>query len=302
MARSAARAFDAPPSEAGRPLNLKLGPWTRWATAVGVWLAAGLFAGLPLAALMWKAGGGGTRVGWGPVALAEELWKVLRTDGEVLLGSLSAAVGSGLVAAGLAWVACWLANGSRWFGRFLFVLCVVLAVTPGPVVGLGLKSAIANLVDAEEWVLKRAGADPTFPPVRSLLYDQPSPVPAGWAAVVRLFPVAVAVIWPAVRAIPRDLLEAATLDGVECRGGYVLVPLTGPAATRAALAVAALALGEVSATKLVNPPFRTAYILRLFDLMHYGAESTVAALCLMQLAATLLAAAVVWLTGSRRPS
>jgi iron(III) transport system permease protein len=82
----------------------------------------------------------------------------------------------------------------------------------------------------------------------------------------------------------------------------VLVPLTGPAAARATLAVAALALGEVSATKLVNPPFRTAYILRLFDLMHYGAESTVAALCLMQLAATLLAAAVVWLTGSRRPS
>jgi hypothetical protein len=36
--------------------------------------------------------------------------------------------------------------------------------------------------------------------------------------------------------------------------------------------------------------------------MHYGAESTVAALCLLQLAATtLLAAAVVWLTGSRRP-
>jgi iron(III) transport system permease protein len=301
VARSAARAFDAPPAEAGRPLDLKLGPRTRWLTAVGVWLAAGLFAGLPLAALLWKAGGGGTRDGWGPVALAEELRKVLRTDGEVLLGSLTAAVGSGLVAAGLAWVACRLANGSRWFGRFLFVLCVVLAVTPGPVVGLGLKSAIASLVDAEEWVLARMGLSLTFPPLRSLLYDQPSPVSAGWAAVVRLFPVAVAVIWPAVRAVPRDLLEAVRLDGVSV-WRYVLIPLTGPAAAQAALAVAALALGEVSASKLVNPPFRTAYVLRLFDLMHYGAESTVAALCLLQLAATtLLAAAVVWLTGSRRP-
>ena len=86
-----------------------------------------------------------------------------------------------------------------------------------------------------------------------------------------------------------------------CGEWRLLIPLTGPAAARAALAVAALALGEVSASKLVNPPFRTAYVLRLFDLMHYGAESTVAALCLMQLAATtLLAAAVVWLTGSRR--
>src|SRR5262245_48054476 len=50
-ARSAARAFDAPPSEAGRPPDLKLGPRTRRLTAAGVWLAAGLFAGLPLAAL-----------------------------------------------------------------------------------------------------------------------------------------------------------------------------------------------------------------------------------------------------------
>jgi len=301
VARSATRTFDAPPTEAGRPLNLKLGPWTRWATAVGAWLAAGLFAGLPLAALVWKAGGGGTRLGWTAASFVDDLYKVLRTDGEVLLGSLSAAVGTGLIAAGLAWVACWLANGSRWFGRFLFVLCVVLAVTPGPVVGLGLKSAIAHLVDTEEWVLGRVGLSLAFPPLRSLLYDQPSPVPAGWAALVRLFPVAVAVIWPAVRAVPRDLLEAATLDGVSV-WRYVLVPLTGPAAAQAALAVAALALGEVSASKLVNPPFRTAYVLRLFDLMHYGAESTVAALCLLQLAATtLLAAAVVWLTGGGRP-
>jgi iron(III) transport system permease protein len=300
VARSATRTFDAPASEAGRPLNLKLGPRARWLTASVVWLAAGLFAGLPLAALAWKAGGGSTRAGWGPVVLTEELHKVLRTDGEVLFGSLSAAVGSGLVAAGLAWVACRLASGSRWFGRFLFVLCVVLAVTPGPVVGLGLKSAIAHLVDAEAWVLARSGLSLTFPPLRSLLYDQPSPVPAGWAALVRLFPVAVVVIWPAVRAVPRDLLEAARLDGVSV-WRYVLIPLTGPAAVQAALAVAALALGEVSASKLVNPPFRTAYVLRLFDLMHYGAESTVAALCLLQLAATtLLASAVVWLTGERR--
>ncbi|HET6572766.1 MAG TPA: hypothetical protein VFG68_04120 [Fimbriiglobus sp.] len=299
VARAAARAYDAPPAEAGRPLDLKLGPRTRWMAAAGVWLAAALFAGLPLAALAWKAGGGGTQHGWGPVELAEGLRKVVRTDGRVLLVSLSAAVGSGLVAAGLAWAACGLAGGSRWFGRSLFVLCVVLAVTPGPVVGLGLKDAIAGLVDAEEWVLARAGVSLTFPPLRSALFDQPLPIAAAWAAVVRLFPVAVVVIWPAVRAVPRDLLEAAKLDGVSV-WRYVLVPLTGPAVVWAVLAVAALALGEVSASKLVEPPGWPSYILRLFDLMHYGAESTVAALCLMQLAATtLLAAAVVWLTGGR---
>ncbi len=301
-ARSAARALDAPPAEAGRPLDLRLGPRPRWTITAGVWLIAGLFAGLPLVALVWKAGGGGTRAGWTAVSFAADLRKVLRTDGEVLLGSLSAAVGAGLVAAGLAWVACWLASGSRWFGRFLFVLCVVLAVTPGPVVGLGLIDAIAGLVDAEEWVLNRVGVHPTFPPLKSALFDQPLPFASAWAAVVRLFPVAAAVIWPTVRAVPRDLLEAAKLDGRGRVGEWrlVLIPLTSPAAIRAMLAVAALALGEVSASKLVEPPGRPSYILRLFDLMHYGAESTVAALCLLQLAATtMLAAAVGWLTGER---
>jgi iron(III) transport system permease protein len=302
VAWSAARAFDRPAASADRPVPLWLGPRARWAASAGVWLAAGLFAGLPLAALVWKAGGGGTRTGWDLATLAEELRKVARTDGGVLLGSLSAAAGTGLAAAGLAWLACRLASGSRCFGRFLFVLCVVLVVTPGPVVGLGLKNAISLLVDVEEWVLRRADVQMTFPPVRSALYDQPSPVPAGWAALVRLFPLAVVVIWPAVRAVPRDLLEAARLDGIG-PWRYVFVPLTAPAAIAAAVAVAALALGEVSAGKLANPPFRTAYILRLFDQMHYGAESTVAALCLMQLAATtLLAAAVVGLTSAPRAS
>ena len=62
---------------------------------------------------------------------------------------------------------------------------------------------------------------------------------------------------------------------------------------QAALAVTALSLGEVSAGKLVNPPFRAAYILRLFDQMHYGTDSTVAALCLLQVAVTVVLAALL---------
>ncbi len=288
VARRVSRAFDAPPGEAGHPVELRFGARTQLLIGVGLWTAGGLFAGLPLLALVWKAGGGGTVTGWEASAFATKLGQVIRSDGVLLLGSVGSALAAGLVAAGLAWVASWLASGARWFGRFLFVLCVALALTPGPVVGIALKSAIASVVDAEIWALRQLDAAPTFPPLRSMLENQPSPVPAVWAAAIRLFPVAVVILWPAVRAIPKDLSEAAKLDGFGPWGEWrlVVVPLTAGAAGRAVLAVAALALGEVSASKLVNPPGRTAYVLRLFDQMHYGADSTVAALSLLQLALT----------------
>jgi iron(III) transport system permease protein len=290
LARPVVRTFGEPAGEPGIPVNLRFPKRVKVAAALGLWAAAVGFAGLPVAAVVWKAGGGGTRFGWEVAGLAAAVGRVLRTDGGTLAGSVGSAAAAGGVAAGLAWVACRFAGESRGFARFLFVLCVGLWVTPGPLVGLGLKRAVALLLDAEDAVLSVTGVSPDFPPVRSALYDQPSPVPAGWAAVVRFFPVAVAVLWPAVRAVPRELLDAAKLDGVGV-WKFVLIPLTGSAAVRAAIAVGALALGEVSAGKLVNPPFRSAYILRLFDQMHYGADSTVAALCLVQIVSTAAIAA-----------
>ncbi len=301
LARPVVRTFGEPAGEPGIPVTLRFAKRVRVAATLGLWGAAVVFVGLPVSAIVWKAGGGGTRVGWDVSGLAGSVGRVLRTDGGTLAGSVGSAAVAGGVAAGLAWVACRSAGESRAFGRFLFALCVVLWVTPGPLVGLGLKRAVAVLLDAEDAVLSVTGVSPDFPPVRSALYDQPSPVPAGWAAVVRFFPVAVAVLWPAVRAVPRELLDAARLDGVGV-WTFVLVPLTGSAAARAAVAVAALALGEVSAGKLVNPPFRSAYILRLFDQMHYGADSTVAALCLVQIVSTATIAAVILNIKSQHPS
>jgi iron(III) transport system permease protein len=264
--------------------------------ALALWLGAALFAGLPLAALAWKAGGGGTREGWRPEAQADTLARVVRADGPVLAGSAGTAAFTGAVAAAAAYVSCRLAVGSRGFAVFLVVLCAVSWATPGPLAGLGLKAAIDAVVSAEAFFLDSCNVGASWEVFRPLLYDRPSPLPAVWAGLVRLFPVAVAVIWPAVRAVPRDLLDAAQIDGLSFVGEWraVFGPLAGGAVVRAAVAVAALALGEVSASKLVNPPGRSAYVLRLFDQMHYGAESTVAALALVQVAAT--AAVAVALT------
>lgn len=266
------RRFGHPPADAGPPPDLWVPPAVAHLAGGLAWLGFGVAAGLPLVALVLRCR---------PPA---KLLDVLAADGPTLLVSLAAAGVAGLVAAGLAWPACHLARGSRWFGRLLFAACVLLAVAPGPVVGFGLKQVILWLVSAEGWAVARLGWAADFPPLASALYDQPSPLPGAWAAAVRLFPVAVAVLWPAVRAIPDGLLEAAALDGVGV-WRHVVAPLTGPAFVRAGLAVAALAVGEVSASKLVQPPAAPAYILRVFDQMHYGTDSTVAALCLVQVAA-----------------
>lgn len=288
--RPAFRAFANPPAEANPPALLSLTTGWRWTISSLLWLLVALFAVLPVAALIWKAGGGSSPAGWSPGFLLGTLKTILAAEGRTVLGSGIAALGSGAVAVGLAWPAAILARRSQWFARFLFGVCVILAMTPGPLVGLGLLELIRVLVDAEAMVLQWLDLSMSFPPLRSLLYDQPSAVPAGWAAVVRFFPVAVAVIFPAVRNVPRELLDAASLDGLGpiSRWRLVDLPLTSDAAIRAVLAVAALALGEVSAGRVANPPARAVYILRLFGQMHYGAESSVAGLCLIQLLATSL--------------
>src|SRR5206468_7381121 len=122
------------------------------------------------------------------------------------------------------------------------------------------KTAISCLLSAEVGVFSPVNREPTSPPLRSALYDQPSPLPAVWACVVRFFPVAVAVLWPAVRGLPQPLLDAAALDGgrrAEWRG--VVWPLCRGAVFRAAVAVAVLSLGEVVASKLVQPPGRQSF-------------------------------------------
>lgn len=275
----AEEAGPSPPPSAAQPSN--------HLAALLLWLGFAVTMGLPLIALLLRC------------RPPTKLLDVLAADGPTLLVSLGAAGLAGLAAAGLAWPACVLARGSRGFARLLFAACVLLAVAPGPVVGFGLKELVLRLVAGEGWVLARLGWQPDFPPLASLLYDQPSPLPGAWAAAVRLFPIAVAVLWPAVRAVPAALLDAAAVDGVGVWRA-VYAPLTGPAFVRAGLAVAALAVGEVSASKLVQPPAAPAYILRVFDQMHYGTDSTVAALCLVQVAASTAAGLLLLAQGSGR--
>jgi ABC-type Fe3+ transport system permease subunit len=291
--RPVARRFFPADAEPGPPRPLAVATGWRWAMAATVWFGVAVFAGLPLAAVVWKAGGGAD--GWAGGTIATHLSRAVRLHAVTIADSYLAAVAAGVIAAGLAVAACWAARRHRGWSGVLLVLSVTAWLAPGPLVGLGLKEVIARLVDLEEKGMKRLGVELTFPPVRSALYDQPSPLPGVWAAVARFFPVAVAVVWPVVRAVPRELEEAAALDGAGPWGRFRLAgwPLVRRAAGPAAAAAAALALGEVSASKLVVPPGRRDYILELFAQSHYGADATVAAMCLVQLAVTAAGTAVV---------
>jgi len=284
LVRRAARA--APVIHADIPTARPL--WDGWparaAAAVVLWGGLLVLVGIPVAALVAKANVGGDLFG--------QLGRVARAHGATLADSVLWSAVAGLAAAGLALVACYHACGSRRFAGFLLVLTAIAWVTPTPLVGIGLKNAIDALLAVEDAVLSRLGLNPAFPPLRSALYDQPSPLPAVWAAVVRFFPVAVAVVWPAVRRLPRELLETAALDGGPRAVWRVVVwPSCRGAFARAAVVVGALSLGEVVAGKLVQPPGRQSFAQELFNAMHYGADATVAAMSLMQVAAVATACA-----------
>ncbi len=244
------------------------------------WLPVALHLGLPVGALFWKAASGG---GFGG-----RMEKLVRTEWLTLLDSLAAALLAGTFTAALAWVTCAIALRSPRFRTALLFGGLLLVAVPGPLVGFAIKEATVELVVAERSVLRALDFEPEFPLLRSMLYDQPSPIPGIWSSCLRFLPLACALLAVAMQRIPKALVETAAAEATNRSGPLrrVIAPLTARAFLMVAVATAALAFGEVSAGKLAQPPARGVAVLRLFDQMHYGAESGVAGFCLLQLAAT----------------
>jgi iron(III) transport system permease protein len=249
---------------------------------------------VPLAALVGQAGS--TASGWSIANLAGQLRRALIVSGGSLPANLLAAFASGLATAWLAARVCWRLRDRA---GLLVALAVALAFAPAPIVGLGLKECIGIVLSVEEAALRAIEWSPAFPPLRSLLYDQPSPLPAIWASAIRFFPVAVAIVLPVVRAIPVELRELAILEGAS-PWRMIGRPALREATGLAAVAVAALSLGEVGSTRLVVPPQWSVLVLDLFNQMHYGTEAGVAALALIQAAATASATIGLWFAVTSR--
>ncbi len=290
-----------PPMEtASAPLCLFQLGRMRWPIALGLLVVAGFLAGVPVASLVWKAGLAGSPQSWSAATTWKHLGIVAQVHWPLIAQSLFVAGAAGVGIAGLALVTCWLATESR---RFLISLLLLLGAAwamPGPVVGIGLKESINVLVEAEAWVGAHLGWR-HFQPLAVSLYYGPSALPLAWAFLLRFFPYAVALLWPVVRLLPAELRDAARVDGARPwqELAYVVLPLTLPACVRAALAVAMLSLGELSAGKLVETPGSPTLAHVIFEQMHYGVTNNLAALCLILLLMAGIGGALVALLAFR---
>lgn len=246
--------------------------------AESVWLIVGLVFVVPMVALIWKAGESAGN--WQFANVRTQLSRTVSLFGTtILVNMLAASIAGYLTARSASWLCFHFRNRSS----VIVFLMLMLAVLPSPIVGLGLKELIGMLLTVEDELLGVLGLQLAFPPLRSLLYDQASPLPGIWAIWLRFLPVALAIAYPAVRAIPHELHDLAAMDGVDT-WRFVGRPLLRHATRMAAIAVAALSLGEVGASKLVVPPQWNVFVLELFNQMHYGTESGVAAMAIVQVA------------------
>jgi iron(III) transport system permease protein len=263
-----------------------------------VTVAVGFLAGVPLLGLVWKTGLGGSPVTWSAGRVMGQLEAVATGKAGLILESMFLGGCVGVATAGLALVVCWLAVESAWFRVGMLIVLAVALAMPGPVVGFGLKETIDHLLAIEEAV-----ASAFVQPLRFLLYDGPSMLPVVWVSLVRFLPVAVAVLWPAVRLLPTELRDAARVDGARPVDELtrVVFPLTRRACLRAALAVGVLSLGELSAGKLVETPGSTTLAHVIFEQMHRGVPGDVAALCLVLLLTVAGGGALVALIGREEP-
>jgi iron(III) transport system permease protein len=275
----------------GPPLLYRLGR-ARWPLFALAAAAAVFFVAVPVGSLVWRLGLHGTPRAWSAPTARAGLADALRMEGGLILTSLLTAATAGVISAALALATCWAALDAPWLRYGALALMALVWAMPGPVVGLGLKNVILGLLQATGWPHALAGP----------LWYGPSFIPLLWVDIIRFFPCAAAVLWPVVRLTPRQLRDAARVDGAGPLGEFVrvAVPLHARAALRAAAAVAVLSLAELSAGKLVSTPGFDSFAEMVFAQMHYGVRPELAASCLILLAAVVVVAALAALPERRR--
>lgn len=249
----------------------------RWRVPVGVALVltAGNALALPLYGLVWRAGrvGGSAREGIPPRWSFEGLTGTLaRSAGEVAWplaeGATWAALGA-CAATALAWGLAWMTRRpGPWRAVAAFSAALALAA-PGPVAGMAVVLAYRRI----DWI-----------------YD--TGLILTLTHTLRTFPFALLVLWPAVRSIPPEYLDAAAVDGLGPWGVFrrVAWPLALPATVAAWCVAFVLALGELPAANLVAPPGINTATVVVWHLMHYGVESRLAGVGLVLLGTVGLAA------------
>lgn len=119
----------------------------------------------------------------------------------------------------------------------------------------------------------------------------------GLTSVLRFLPVALLVVWAAVRRLPASHLEAARLAG-RGRGaafGRVAAPQLAPGLAAAWAIVYVLTVTEYGASVLVAPPGASVLAVFTVNEAHYGQGDVLAGLCAMLLGVVALPGALLGL-------
>jgi len=266
-------------------------PWiwqlksARYHAAFVLWIPMLLLVAVPLGNLIYKAGvqvlvneTGRLRIWSAAKAVERVVHAPVDFRGELWLSAwLGAATATAAVALALpiAWklrpnfsVSPGASVGVRAL-RIPFLVLAVLLTVPGPLLGL----AVIRLLDR-----------PSDSPLAALatLYDSNF---APWLVqTLRTLPIAAIILLPALASIPQSTLDAAATEGTGWWGRLlrIALPQRWPAVAAAWLIAFAISVGELAATVLVMPPQRgaTALSIQVFQLLHYGVDDRVAAICL----------------------
>jgi len=263
------------------PWLWRLKNW-RWPAAILLWISLLLVTGVPLGNLFYKAGiqvnitdSGRTR-SWSAAKVVERLARAPRDfRGELWL---STKIGAAAATAALA-IALPLAWSMRrsliqtpilrrpWLRLAALSLCLTI---PGPLLGV---------------VTIRLLNRPPDSPLAALAWLYDSNFAPWLVQTLRAVPLATLVMWPALASVPQVMLDTAATDGTGWWGRllHIALPQRWPAASAAWLVGFAVAVGELAATILVMPPQRgaTALSIQIFQLLHYGVDDRVAAICLV---------------------
>ncbi len=156
--------------------------------------------------------------------------------------------------------------------QWLWWLLITLPLAvPAPLVGMGLVSMWNRALPMEVY---GTAAMPVL------------------AALSRFVPFSALVMVAQLRRLDPRLLEAARVlrPGWFVTRTRIWLPMVAPGLIAAAAVCFALTIGELGATLIVAPPGRATVTMRVYNLLHYGADEQVAGLCLMIVLVTLTAA------------
>ena len=171
----------------------------RWVLLALALLVVVLLVAVPVASLIWKAGLSGSPLTWTARGVGASMGKATQTGWWLVTDSLLMAAAAGILAGGCGLLICWSCRGSRWFSAFVLAMLAAIWAMPGPMLAFGLKDTINLVVPCR--------------PLANVLYYGASPLPVIWADWLRFLPCAVALLWPVMRLLPVDLIEAARMDG-----------------------------------------------------------------------------------------